>query len=142
MIKNAIRFSVFLSMMCAAACTTSETSTTGRLTIQMSCGQDADCPAGFSCELEVEHGVTTSVCRSDDSSDATCPPGYELEIEHGEAFCKLHGGGGSGADDGGVPGGSAACTTDADCPAGEECEVELEHGQTTSSCKPHGGRSA
>lgn len=53
-----------------------------------------------------------------------------------------HGSGaGSGADDGDHDGGAGpgqqgdACTTDADCGAGLECELE----QGAASCQPHGG---
>jgi hypothetical protein len=35
-------------------------------------------------------------------------------------------------------GAGQACSTNADCPAGLECEVEVEHGATSSFCKPHG----
>lgn len=31
------------------------------------------------------------------------------------------------------------CAVDADCGAGLECEVEEEHGEAWSFCKPHGG---
>lgn len=81
-------------------------------------------------------------------SDFDCPAGQECEHEHGESFCKPHGGD-DGEDDGsggsagsGGSGGSGAgqgsgldCSSDADCPPGEECEIE--HGG--SFCKPHGG---
>ncbi|CAN5753826.1 hypothetical protein BH11MYX3_BH11MYX3_38630 [soil metagenome] len=120
-----------------AACATDATSTASRAIIETACVADTDCPTGFECEIEVEHGITTSFCQADDDSDGTCPAGYELEVEHGQTFCKLHGGGnGGGSGNGGT---SAACVTDADCGAGLECEVEVEHGETSSSCKPHGG---
>jgi hypothetical protein len=142
------------------ACTDPDTGTgSARVIIEQSCAADADCPAGFECELEDEHGVVTSFCQSDDDhSDGTCPAGYELEVEHGQSFCQPHGGdddgsgGGSGSgsggdddddDDGGTGTGAGqlgeACASAADCSAGLECEVEVEHGTTTATCQPHGG---
>ncbi|MBW1757466.1 MAG: hypothetical protein JRJ80_15000 [Deltaproteobacteria bacterium] len=75
-------------------------------------------------------------------SDLDCPQGEECELEHGESFCKPHGGddNGDGGDNGGGGdngdgGGALDCDSDVDCPNGEECE--FEHGG--SFCKPHGG---
>ncbi|MBX3155275.1 MAG: hypothetical protein KF773_04690 [Deltaproteobacteria bacterium] len=118
---------IALLTLTASACTADDLSSADRAILDTPCAADADCPSGFECE--VEHG--TSFCQAHDTS-GTCPAGYELEIEHGQAYCKPHGGGGGG-------GGGATCATDADCPAGQECEVEVEHGQTSSYCKPHGG---
>ncbi len=83
--------------------------------LDVRCAADSECPAGFQCETEVEHGTESSYCVSDDdqgTSNGQCPAGYELETEHAETFCKAHGGGnsgsgGSGADDSGA-GGSGA----------------------------------
>jgi hypothetical protein len=92
----------------------------------------------------------TTACES----DLDCPAGEECELEHGGSFCKPHGGddgedSGSGRSGGtgGIHGGSGGaggngagdgsgldCISDADCPIGEECEIE--HGR--SFCKPHG----
>lgn len=83
--------------------------------LDVRCAADADCPSGFQCEVEVEHGVETSYCVSDDeqgTSTGECPAGYEQEIEHGGTFCKPHGGddnggsGGSGGDDNSGKGGA------------------------------------
>jgi len=63
-------------------------------------------------------------------SDLDCPDGEECELEHGEAFCKPHGGDNDGAGGAGV----MDCESDLDCLEGEECE--FEHG--SSFCKPHG----
>ena len=92
----------------------------GSTILDIDCAQDSDCPAGYECEIEEEHGVTTTFCKlhsSDDGSGA---------------------GSGSGTD-GGVGGGTLECETDADCGPGLECEIEEEHGTTSSFCKPHGG---
>lgn len=128
---------VFAAVATTTACTDApDSGTLGRTIIEQSCAADADCPTGFQCEIEEEHGTTTSYCISHESGSgsgsASCPAGYELEVEHGQAYCKPHGG-----DDGGTGTGTtgASCATDADCGAGLECE--LEHGQ--GSCQPHGG---
>ena len=63
-------------------------------------------------------------------SDLDCPEGEECELEHGESFCKPHGGDDNGAGGAGV----MDCESDLDCLEGEECE--FEHGG--SFCKPHG----
>lgn len=69
------------------------------------CAADADCPAGFECESEVEQGIETSYCVSHDEEAASagqCPAGFELEEEHGGTFCKPHGTdgqSGGGSDD-------------------------------------------
>ena len=62
--------------------------------LDVRCSADADCPTGFECETEDEHGVEQSYCVSHDEDAAAagqCPAGYELEEEHGGTFCKLHG---------------------------------------------------
>jgi hypothetical protein len=147
--KLALTLSLLLSSIAFTACTEADLGTaSGRVIIDQPCAADTDCPAGFECEIEVEHGVTTSFCKSDDEhSDGTCPAGYELEVEHGVAYCQPHGGdgggsgSGSGTDDNGGGTGAlgAACALDTDCGAGLECEVEIENGVTTATCQPHGG---
>lgn len=120
-------------------------SSSDRLVLDVRCSSDADCPTGFECEIEEEHGVSTSFCTShgggssasDSGTGGVCPPGFEQELEHGGIFCKAHGGKDDGAS-GASGSGASTCTTDADCGAGFECEVETEHGVTTSTCKPHG----
>lgn len=150
--KLSLSIVALLSALAITACTEPGTGTAaGRVIIDQPCAADTDCPSGFECEIEDEHGVTTSFCVShdgpeDEDGDGVCPAGYELELEHGQAYCKPHGGddgsgGGSGTDDGGTGTGVTGdtCATDADCGAGLECEVELEHGVTTATCQPHGG---
>jgi Cys-rich repeat protein len=153
--KVYLTVSLLLSALATTACVEPDTGgVAGRVIIEQPCAADADCPAGFECEIEVEHGVTTSFCQSHGGDDGggVCPPGYELEVEHGENICKPHGGdddgggggsgSGSGSDDDGGTGtgtGGQTCATDADCGAGLECEIELEHGVTTATCQPHGG---
>lgn len=151
-----------------AACTggagTGSTSQASTVVLDVRCAADAECPSGFECETEEEHGAASSYCVSHEdhgTSTGVCPAGYEQEIEHAETFCKPHGGGSdddgtsddssssdddpSGGDDsapdagaGSAPEGSE-CASDADCAAGLECEIQIENGVTTSFCKAHGG---
>ncbi len=98
-------------------------------------------PCAAACSLDAGEDVfATSDAIIVCDSDADCPAGLECELEHGERFCKWHGGddaNGSPSSGGGASGGAsiAECASDADCPAGEECEEE--HGERF--CKPHGG---
>jgi hypothetical protein len=93
------------SILPAACATDPTTSSAARAIIDQPCAADTDCPTGFECEIEVEHGVTTSFCQADDD-DGTCPAGYELEVEHGQEYCKPHGGGGGSGSGGGSDDGS------------------------------------
>lgn len=134
---------LFLSALVFGACTSDPSSTDAarRAIIDTPCGDDSACPDGFQCEVEHEHGTTTSFCQAEDA-DADCPAGLEREVEDGQAFCKPHGGhDGSGDDTGGDGTGSGAqgatCASAADCSPGLECEIEVEHGTTTSTCQPH-----
>jgi Cys-rich repeat protein len=141
--KLPLALSLLLSATAFAACTDPDTGTaSGRVIIDQPCASDADCPGGFECEIELEHGVTTSYCQShggDHDGGVVCPAGYELEVEHGVSYCKPHGGDdGSGSGSGGGQAGDT-CASDADCGTGLECEIEEEHGETTSWCQPHGG---
>jgi Cys-rich repeat protein len=154
--KNTFILSVFSATL--MACTVEETGSASQadaVVLDVRCAADAECPAGFECETEIEQGVDQSYCVSHEghgTSDGACPAGYELETEHEGTFCKPHGGddsddnGGTddivGDDSGGTNGGAAegaACQSSAECAAGLECEVEVEHGVTTSICKAHGG---
>ncbi len=100
--------SASLSTLAFAGCIGSNdgTATSRSLVIQQDCATSTPCPAGFECEVEdVTDTTTTSFCQSDDDSGGTCPAGYELEVEHGQAFCKPHGGsGGSGGSGSGSSG--------------------------------------
>ncbi|MBW2190696.1 MAG: hypothetical protein JRG93_14090 [Deltaproteobacteria bacterium] len=87
-------------------------------------------PGASSSELATRSASGADAAAASCESDLDCPQGEECEFEHGEAFCKPHGG-----DDNGDDGGARDCESDLDCPQGEECE--FEHGG--SFCKPHGG---
>lgn len=91
-------------------------SSANRLTLDVRCTSNADCPATFECQVEVEHGVSQSFCESHDpvapGAPATCPAGFEAEPEHGALACKpdgtSSGGGGGGGGSGGSGSGGAA----------------------------------
>lgn len=113
--KNIVFLGFFTMLL--AACNGGDglgnTSQADTVVLDVRCAVDVDCPSGFECETEVEHGTESSYCVSHDSegtSTGECPAGYELETEHAETFCKPHGGddsgnGGSGGDDSGNGGG-------------------------------------
>lgn len=126
----------------SVACDVGGTGTaTDAVVLDVRCAADAECPSGFECETETEHGVEASYCVSHDEdivAAGACPAGYELEEEHGGTFCKPHGGSGGSDDTSSSGSGSgASCSADAECAANEECEIETEHGATTGFCKLH-----
>jgi hypothetical protein len=92
-------------------------SSANRLTLDVRCTSNADCPASFECLVEVEHGVSQSFCESHDpvapGASATCPAGFEAEPEHGALSCKPDStsSGGSGGSSGGAAGGHGADDT-------------------------------
>ncbi len=126
-----------------------------RVVVDQRCTTAKDCPAGFQCEIETEHGITQSYCvahvedqSAPDAAPVSCPLGFEAEIEHNLTFCKAHKSGtkvesdASTGDSGSssLDGGSNSCQTNADCPPGLECEIQVQNNVTTSQCKAHGGK--
>jgi hypothetical protein len=75
-----------LALVTVGACG-SDRDDTARVTIDMRCGSTADCPTGFVCEADVEHGPPTTMCESFDAQ-LSCPSGYETQIGYGQTFCK------------------------------------------------------
>jgi hypothetical protein len=98
MIRRAIRLGVLLSALAAAACGAERDDNTARVTIDVRCDSNADCPSGFACESEAEHGPPTTMCESD--AAITCPPGYETKIGYGQTFCRPSGNVGARASHG------------------------------------------
>jgi len=163
MFKHLTSLMTLVSALALSACATDalDSDSGAGTIIDVPCAEGPECPAGFECEVEEEHGVVTSYCKSHEGTDPGCPPGYEREIEHGQAFCKPHGGdddGGTGGDDDGNGGDDDGgngdddddgngddddggvgdddpqgdeCSVDADCSGGLECEDGF--------CIPHGG---
>src|SRR5262245_44286081 len=86
MVARALRSSLLCGWLLAAAC--GEGAGAVRVTIDMRCGPEASCPAGFECTAETEHFPPTTLCESHDPA-ATCPPGYDARTAYGQTFCKL-----------------------------------------------------
>ncbi len=145
-----VRFAGALVLAAMAACggstdtgTAQSASTrSDRVVLDMKCSVDTDCPAGFQCETEAEHGTSTSACVSHKSGaeDATSGKSGGASSDDSAADDKNK----PGSDDdagaastSGTGAAGAACTSAADCGAGLECEVDVEHGATTSTCQPH-----
>ena len=109
----------------------------------VACDVDDDCPVGQECELE--HGG--SFCKPHGSGAGGSGAGSNSGSGAGGSGAGSSsgsgaGGSGAGSSSGSGAGGSGAgsssteCVTDADCPAGEECEIQDQG----SFCKPHGGQ--
>jgi hypothetical protein len=87
MVKHAVR-SIFLSALAfAAGCGPGRSDSISAVTIEVPCGSTADCPSGFECTADVEHGPPTALCESQDPA-ATCPAGYDTKVLYGQVFCK------------------------------------------------------
>ena len=76
-----------LALAVIGACSSDRDDNTARVTIDMRCGSNADCPTGFVCEADVEHGPPTTMCESFDAQ-LSCPSGYETQVGYGQTFCK------------------------------------------------------
>jgi hypothetical protein len=79
---------VLVGWLLVVACDADRDDNTARVTIDVRCGSNADCPTGFSCDVDAEHGAPTSMCQSIDP-EASCPRGYETHVGYGQTFCKL-----------------------------------------------------
>lgn len=69
-----------------AACGSAHDDFRSHVTIDVRCGSNADCPKGFVCESDAEHGPPTTMCESYDPG-ATCPRAYETHVGYGQIFC-------------------------------------------------------
>jgi hypothetical protein len=85
MVRQLVKLSVLCAAVLVAACTARDENT-ARVTIDVRCISSADCPRGFSCEAELEHGPPTTMCESDDPA-ASCPHEYETHVGYGQVFC-------------------------------------------------------
>jgi len=71
----------------AAGCGFERSDGVSSVTIEVQCGSSADCPVGFACNTDLEHGPPAALCESDDP-DASCPAGFETKVIYGQTFCK------------------------------------------------------
>lgn len=87
MVKQAIRYMLLSALALAAGCGPEHNDSLATVTIEATCDSTADCPSGFECTADVEHGPPTALCESRDP-DATCPDGYATKVLYGQVFCK------------------------------------------------------
>src|ERR1044071_1828402 len=60
------------------ACGLGRSEPVSTVTIEMVCNTTAECPNGFECILDSEHGPPMRLCESSDPA-AVCPVGYETK---------------------------------------------------------------
>jgi hypothetical protein len=77
---------LWIVLACGSACAGERDGSSARVTIDMRCDSSADCPGGFSCTSEDEHGPPTTMCESQVA--VACPAGYETLEGFGQTFCK------------------------------------------------------
>jgi hypothetical protein len=85
MVKQAVL--LLSALIFAAACGAERSGTITAVTIEATCSSTAECPAGFECTADIEHGPPTALCESADP-DARCPAGYETKALYGQIFCR------------------------------------------------------
>jgi hypothetical protein len=78
---------VLAALACVAACGLNFAEPVTSVTIEMQCVSTVDCPGGFACIEDSEHGPPVRLCESSDAS-ATCPAGYETKVLYGQTFCR------------------------------------------------------
>jgi hypothetical protein len=88
MVKQAIRYMLLSALALAAGCGSERNDSIATVTIEATCDSTADCPGGFECTADIEHGPPTALCESRDP-DAICPAGYASKVLYGQIFCKL-----------------------------------------------------
>jgi hypothetical protein len=87
MVKHAVRSLLLSALAFAAGCSLGHSDAISAVTIEVTCGSTAECPSGFECTADIEHGPPTALCESQDPA-ATCPAGYETKVLYGQMFCK------------------------------------------------------
>ena len=85
MVRQVLQLGVLYAAVLAAGCS-SRDENSARVTIDVRCDSNADCPRGFLCEAETEHGPPTTMCESDDPA-ASCPREYETRVGYAQVFC-------------------------------------------------------
>ena len=87
-ILQAIRRCVFAAgLVSLAACALSRSEPVPSVTIETQCASSVDCPTGFQCLQDSEHGPPVRLCESTEPN-ASCPDGYETKVMYGQTFCR------------------------------------------------------
>lgn len=86
-IKQLVQYLMLSGLLFAVGCGASGPDAPPSVTIDVRCASSADCPRGFSCSSDVEHGPPITLCESTDPA-ATCPPGYDTKVIYGQTLCK------------------------------------------------------
>jgi hypothetical protein len=86
MVKQAVRY-MWLLALALAACGPEHSDSIAAVTIVGTCNSTADCPSGFECNPDDEHGPPTALCESADP-EASCPAGFETKVRYGQTLCK------------------------------------------------------
>jgi len=76
-----------LGLLSLAACGLGRSEPMPTVTIEAQCLSNVDCPTGFECLQDGEHGPPVRLCESTDPS-ASCPGGYETKVMYGQTFCR------------------------------------------------------
>ena len=87
MVKHAVRCLLLSGLIAAAGCGADGNDAPPSVTIDVRCGSSADCPSGFACSADVEHGPPITLCESSDPA-ASCPAGFEVKVIYGQTLCK------------------------------------------------------
>jgi len=88
MFTRAIRRCLFVAgLVSTAACGLGGPDGTSNVTIERQCSTSADCPSGFVCNVDSEHGPPVALCESSDPA-ASCPAGYQTKVLYGQTICK------------------------------------------------------
>ena len=87
MFTRVIRCLFVAGIVSTAACGLGGPDAASNVTIERQCSSSADCPNGFACNLDSEHGPPVALCESSDPA-AVCPAGYQTKVLFGQTICK------------------------------------------------------
>ena len=81
------RWLLAVGVVSAAGCGLGRSEATPSVTIETQCLSSVDCPTGFECTQDSEHGPPVRLCESFEPT-ASCPDGYETKVIYGQTFCR------------------------------------------------------